>query len=599
MKAIKTIFLFIIPLILFLNCTSPPPTRPESLIQGDYSYLQDYMRWYITKMMQEYKITGVSIALVDDQKVVWTEGFGYANKQQDIYAAPTTIYKAGSISKLFMASAIMQLAEQKKIDIDSPITTYIPEFSMKSRYSESQPITVRSLMTHHAGLPDDKIGGMIIETPSKENCMELINYFQDVHVSYPSNYIFAYSNIGAMLLGEIVERVSGVEFNQYIEENIFLPLNMEHASFIPLYQRDDIIDIASRPYSDKQQEEAEELFFRNRAAGTLNTSVLELSNFIKMILNKGRFNGKQIIDKATLDNMLTPQNKDNPRDVGQIMGLNFYLNRGGFEYAGKYCGHSGGCIYFHSSLNILLDHKIGVAVMTNTDSGNQIIEHIADEALKLAVEIKSGILPPKCRNIPKQIKLTPAEMRKYVGQYICLGAGFVKVEMENDHLVATLSGNKVNVITHEDDWFSFEVKILGFIKIPIQALENLMVAIKHVNGHKIVFINIDGMIMTVGREYNPQPVSEVWQLRLGKYTWINRHPDEYIEFDDPELLIDNDGILCFRDKKSGAYYMLEAISDIECITAGLGRFANETFYIKIEEGQEIIEYSGCKFEKNN
>ena len=109
--------------------------------------------------MKANRIIGLSIALVDDQSVVWEQGFGFADKEKKLPATPETIYRLGSISKLFTATAAMQLADQGKLDIDKPVEVYLPEFSIKSRFTDAHAITPRNIMTHHSGLPRDYLKG--------------------------------------------------------------------------------------------------------------------------------------------------------------------------------------------------------------------------------------------------------------------------------------------------------------------------------------------------------------------------------------------------------------------------------------------------------
>ena len=133
----------------------------------DYECVKEYhlpvgppRRW------RKNNVTGLSIALVDDKGLIWAQGFGYADKENKIPATPQTVYRVASISKLFTATAIMQLAEQGKINIDEPLTTYLPEFSIKTRFPGEGKITPRNLMTHHSGLPANFYKGIFSSNPA-------------------------------------------------------------------------------------------------------------------------------------------------------------------------------------------------------------------------------------------------------------------------------------------------------------------------------------------------------------------------------------------------------------------------------------------------
>ena len=166
-----------------LTSCGRPPKKAESPTPGDYSYTKAYIAWLIDREMKKKEVTGLSIALIDDQQVVWAQGFGFADAANKVAATPETIYRAGSISKLFTATAAMQLAEQGKLDIDQPIQSSLPEFSIKSRFANSGPITPRTLMTHHSGLLSDLIKESYTRQP--EPFGQVVPMLRDEYVATP------------------------------------------------------------------------------------------------------------------------------------------------------------------------------------------------------------------------------------------------------------------------------------------------------------------------------------------------------------------------------------------------------------------------------
>src|SRR5262249_9066515 len=123
--------------VLVLSCTHGKPQAPTQQTKGDYTYTKEYSTWLIQDEMKKNKVIGLSIALVDDQNLVWSQGFGYADLENKVAATPNTEYRAGSVSKLFTATAAMQLVEQGRFDIDKPLKDYLPEFSVKSRFENT------------------------------------------------------------------------------------------------------------------------------------------------------------------------------------------------------------------------------------------------------------------------------------------------------------------------------------------------------------------------------------------------------------------------------------------------------------------------------
>ena len=197
----------------------------------DEVYMDRYLNWYIKREMTRNDIAGLSIAIVDDHRVIWTKGFGYANRETGEMAGSDTLYRAGSISKLFTATAVMQLVESKQIDIDQPIVRYVPGFKIKSRFGTTDGITPRNMMSHHSGLPT-MYEGDGVRAPD-EAFLSLLEKIKDEYVATPPNTVTAYSNLAYSLLGILIENVSGKDFRRYVKENLLQPLSMHSSFFSP------------------------------------------------------------------------------------------------------------------------------------------------------------------------------------------------------------------------------------------------------------------------------------------------------------------------------------------------------------------------------
>jgi CubicO group peptidase (beta-lactamase class C family) len=213
------------------GCATAPPAAPSSNLPGDYSHTRKYLSWLVDREMAKNEITGISIALIDDQKVIWQQGFGYADLENKVPAAPETIYRAGSIAKLFTAAATMQLAEQGKLDIDQPLVAALPEFSIRTRFPNTAPVTPRNIMCHHSGLPSNFLQGLFVREPDRFD--SVVNNIQDEYQAFPANYVFSYSNLGMALLGAAIQKVSGEPFDSYMDRRFFQPLGMTQSSFVP------------------------------------------------------------------------------------------------------------------------------------------------------------------------------------------------------------------------------------------------------------------------------------------------------------------------------------------------------------------------------
>ncbi|MBI5592668.1 MAG: beta-lactamase family protein [Deltaproteobacteria bacterium] len=572
------------------------PKKPEVTARGDYSYTKEYVSWLARKEMKKHDVTGLSIALVDDQKVVWAEGFGYADKADKIPAAPETIYRAGSISKLFTATAVMQLVEKDKFDIDKPLKTYLPEFSIKSRFTDAAPITPRTLMTHHSGLPSDLLKGMWTRNP--EPFENEVNLLREEYAAYPPNYVFSYSNVGVTLLGHALEKVAGRDFAAHMKTSVLSPLEMTHSAFS---QAPDRSPLGAKAY--RKAEEAEELPLRGTPAGGLNSNVLDLSRFIQMVLAGGRAGEQQIIKPETLAEMLRPQNADVPLDLNFHTGLGWALSILGnadIRNAGPVIHHSGATLYHRSMLIVLPEHKLGVVVLANSATAGNVVNKLAAEALKLALEAKSGIKQPDQSKAPVgEGSMSQEALKAYEGRYATM-AGVIGITKKSDYLQAYLMNNSFRLVPRPDGLLGLQYRLLGIIPISLGELDQVGISRATVAGREIVKASMNGQEVLVGERITPVPISEAWQTRVGEYEIANAG-DDAILVDKIRLRRDN-GLLqleyampLFIDGRMSI--AIAPLSDKEALIYGLGRGMGETIRVVTVGGEERLQYSGYLFKK--
>ncbi|MCB4781788.1 MAG: beta-lactamase family protein, partial [Sulfurovum sp.] len=355
-KTIKKIPL-IASLAFLVGCTSTPEPKLFHSEADKYAYVKEYMRWYIKEQMNDKDLVGLSVALVDDQKIVWSEGFGYADKEKGIKATPQTRYRAGSITKLFTDMAVMKLVEEGKMDIDKPFKTYLPEFSIKSRFGSTDNITPRNIMTHHSGLPSEWLDKMFSENPLPYT--EHVNVIHDEYVATKPNTVFSYSNLGLTLLGHSVEKVSGIKYADVVKQTLFMPLDMKHSDLKMALSGEN----ASKSYS--KGKETKELSIGEVPAGALNTSVEDLAHLAMMINANGTYKNHQVLKASTLKKMFTVQNANVPLDVGFEIGLGYFIDSTLLGKKDKVYHHGGAVISQNAFFCVSPHSKLGVVVMSN------------------------------------------------------------------------------------------------------------------------------------------------------------------------------------------------------------------------------------------
>jgi len=571
-----------IPLIASLaflvGCTTTPAPKPFISEADKYAYVKEYMRWYIKEQMDENDIVGMSIALVDDQKIVWQEGFGYEDKAKDIKATPQTRYRAGSITKLFNAMAVMKLSEEGKMNIDKPLKRYLSEFSIKSRFGSTSNITPRNIMTHHSGLPSDWLDRFFATNPLPYT--EYVNIIHNEHVAYRPNTIFSYSNLGITLLGHSVEKVSGVKYANYIDKVLFKPMDMKNSEIkMALYGTH-----ASKSYKDN--EETNEYAIGELPAGGLNTSVEELSHLAMMINAKGMYKNHRVLKPSTLRKMFKVQNKHVALDVGLQIGLGYFIDPNTLGKKDVVYGHDGDTVAHHAYFAVAPRTKLGIVVMTNSTDANA--PEIAKELMQKAWEAKTG-------KKLKEPKVTIDHDSDFEGVYATM-MGKVEIEKSGKDTYVAKTDNDTFVLSKtEGNVYKLKYKLLGFLPISNDDLDKVMLYTDDIEGHHVIVVSMYGMDMVGGvKVEKPHKIPEIWNSYLGDYKVLNNYELDEWKIEDVEFVIE-DGYPIVKTKyKSGMVSaLLKPINDNEAIIEGLGRGMRSTIYYK----DGIFSAQGLKFKK--
>jgi CubicO group peptidase (beta-lactamase class C family) len=349
----------------------PPPSglAPPQLTAQD---LDGFLGGMVPYAISQANIAGAAVAVVANGRLLFAEGYGFADmKSRRPVIADQTLFRAGSVSKLFTWTAVMQLVEAGKLDLDRNINDYL-DFKIPERYG--RPITLRDVMTHSTGF-EDTVTDLFVAKPSQLFPLRQYLIRHMPPLIHPPGEVVAYSNYAATLAGYIVQRVSGEPFDQYVESHILQPLGMAHSTFqqpLPPNLRP-FMASGYQLASDRSSVPFE--LVEAAPAGALTTKVTDLAKFMLAQLDGGSYGGAQILSAASLQEMHTPQGRPLPGMNG--MDLGFYdENRNGL----RIIGHGGDTGAFHSDLHLLLDKGVGLVIMMNS-TGNA----GAAEAVRVAI----------------------------------------------------------------------------------------------------------------------------------------------------------------------------------------------------------------------
>ncbi|MDE1893454.1 MAG: beta-lactamase family protein [Xanthomonadaceae bacterium] len=339
---------------------APTDTRaqPPALTAADLSTFLDGL---VPFALQRGDVAGGVISVVKDGQVIFARGYGRDDLHKRTVPSPeTTLFRIGSTSKLFTWTAVMQLVQAGKLNLDQDINDYldfrIPPFHGK-------PITLRNLMTQSPGFEDTARD--LISTDGKPVSLEgYLKTHLPARIFAPGQLV-AYSNYGCGLAGYIVQRVSGQDFDDYIEQHIFEPLDMRHSTFRqPLPAA--MAPMMATSYAKASDGKAEPFEIVDPSpAGAMSTTAMDMAHFMIAHLQGGSYQGGRILAPATVALMHTPQRNDAPGMNGYALGF-YQENRNGQ----RIIGHAGDTDYFHTDLHLLLDADVGVFMSFNS-AGNE------------------------------------------------------------------------------------------------------------------------------------------------------------------------------------------------------------------------------------
>lgn len=336
------------------------PERPEAAQSAprlDAADIDDWLDGFMGHAMPAGDIAGAVVVVVKDGKLLTQRGYGFADVEARRAVRPeATLFRVGSISKLFTWTAVMQLVEERKIDLDADINRYL-DFRIPPR--GGKPVTMRQLMTHTAGF-DERLKGLF--TAKRENLVPLDIYIKSWTPKrvYDAGAVPAYSNYGAALAGYIVQRVSGKSYDEYVEQKIFDPLGMTRSSLRQPLPARFTKDMATPYLRASGGPRAYELMSAG-PAGSLSATGADIARFMIAHLQNGQYGSRRILAEGTARQMHAEQKKIVPSL--NAMALGFYReDRNGRPII----GHAGATEGFYSDLHLLTDDNVGIFISMNS-----------------------------------------------------------------------------------------------------------------------------------------------------------------------------------------------------------------------------------------
>ena len=548
-----------------------------------------------TTLLKKNKVTGTSIAIVDNGEIVYATGYGFSDLENKKKADANTIYGIGSITKAFTALSIMQLQEQKKLSVTNSIKDYLVDLKIENPFNDSNQIYINDILSHTSGLPSDIANGFFVDNPPTISWV--IKELNKQRLISPRQYISAYSNVGYGLLGEVISRVSGLNYGDYLRKNIFTPLNMTSSSIG--YQMSN----TSKTYSGNK--ETVEPTVRDVAAGFISSNVIDMSNFISMLISDGSFKSNQIISPNSIADMEKDQLKNvlltQPFAYGyalMIDSIKIKNHKKKDSTIISIIGHGGDTHAFHADLAYIPELKVGAVILTNSVNGGSMSG--ASKLLKIYLERSKDIEVDLDYIIPISYKgIAPKDdeiFGKYnLGQLIIDVKDINKIKFKQGPVKAILS-KKTN-----SNNYSLKIWVFGFIPIKIKDQEFKFTKVNNEIYAKRLDTKTKYEYYLGKKNKVNLPYPESWKSMYGKYKLtgkIYETTNRSYDFSDLKLTVSEKSGFLKVDLKSKSMFSgtlhFDMISEKSAVLGGIGRGNGDVLRI-LENGN--LYYSGFEFLK--
>jgi CubicO group peptidase (beta-lactamase class C family)/D-alanyl-D-alanine dipeptidase len=463
--------------------------------RADYAAVAARLDAIVRRELATKDIPALSIALVDGDDIVWARGFGFANPEDSVAATAETVYRVGSVSKLFTDIGVMQRVERGELMLDEPVTRYLPDFAPRNPYAA--PVTLRELMSHRSGLVREPPVGHYFDA-SSPSLAATVGSLSRTELVYEPQTRSKYSNAAIATVGYVLERTSGEPFARHLARTVLDPLGLTHSSFD---RRPDLMRALARAYMwtyDGRVFQAPTFELGMSPAGSMYSTVTDLARFMSALFRRGRGSGGQVLSASSLDSMWTPQFA--PRDAKTGFGIGFAI---GALDGHRRVGHGGAIYGFATELAALPDDGLGVAVVATKDGANGSTALVAATALDMMLRRRDGrALEP----LPVPQPLAAGLARKLEGRW--RGA-------RDDRAIDLVERNERLFLMPLRGGVRAELRALGDTFVVDDALNGLGRRIMR-SGDRLIY---HGDTLARVMASKPRAAREQWRGLIGEYGW--------------------------------------------------------------------------------
>lgn len=395
-------------ILLCLLIVTHAATADDQLAKADTNKQQslEELKVAIEKIRTETNTLSVGIALVNKDGPFWIAGLGEADIEKHIKADENTMFRIGSVSKMFVALSVLKLVEEGKLHLNDKLHDLAPEIQFENKWEKTNPILLVHLLEHTTGWDEWSLAEFAYEAPDSLSINESLNYRPNSRKSrWVPGTRYTYTNLGPAVAAYIIEKVTGEKFEEYVSNNFLHPLNMSNATY---FESETYKKLGATLYTNNQPEH----YFHSiyRATGSLNASPKEMANLLQFFIQRGNFNDTRLLTNESILRMETPKTTLGAAQ-GIIAGYGLHNEASGFEdYGTAFYGHEGYVPGARTELRYNAELQKGFVIMTST--ANQSIDQISEL-------LKRFLLKGATKKVSKIIPL-PEKFKNMSGVYIPL-----------------------------------------------------------------------------------------------------------------------------------------------------------------------------------
>ncbi len=394
-----------IALFLLLTSITPLMAQEDPSGEKDVPQTLEQLEERIKEVLAKTNTPGAAVVLASKEEVFWVGALGMADLKEKRPVTQETMFRVGSISKSFVGLTLLELQERGVLSLDDPLQELVPDFFPENPWEDTNPLLLSHLLEHTAGFDDMSFREYVLSEPD----ITLEEAFQvnprTMELRWPPGKHASYSNVGPSVAAYSVEKASGQNFEDLVQESLLDPLEMETASF---FYTPTVQERVTKSYEPDGVSEMPYSHIIYRPSGSLNVTPREMGNLIQMLLNEGTFQGQAVLTPESVQRFETPETALSARE-GLQMGYgpgSFKTPREGFVFV----GHDGGIDGFISSFGYLPQEGLGYFCSINSANGRAIGEIIS--------LIQGYLTRDLDRPTPPQgVELAPEEMDRYTGYY--------------------------------------------------------------------------------------------------------------------------------------------------------------------------------------